>query len=111
MKLNIENIDKLKGVKLKPMLAYIEECIDDREGIGDDEYRFKITDGNWFSTLVILERKSKFVSRGMSYYTLYDTNSTHKESISKEDIENIEKFKTFLFQIIRVDDFHPMVYN
>ena len=107
MKLNIENIDKLKGVKLKPSIAYIKECID----VGDDEYRFRITDGNWFSTLVILERKSKFVSRGMSYYTLYDANSTHKESISKEDIEDIEKFKTRLFQIIRVDDFHPMVYN
>ncbi len=43
MKLNIENIDKLKGVKLKPSIAYIEECID----VGDDEYRFKIIDGNW----------------------------------------------------------------
>jgi hypothetical protein len=107
MKLNIENIDKLKGVKLKPSIAYIEECID----VGDDEYRFRITDGNWFSTTTVLERKSKFISKGMSYYTLYDSNSTHKESISKEDIENIETFKALLFQIIRVDDFHPMVYN
>lgn len=107
MKLNIENIDKLKGVKLKPSIAYIEECID----VGDDEYRFKIIDGNWFWATAILSRKSKFISRGMSYYTLYSSNTTHKESISKEDIEDIEKFKALLFQIIRVDDFHPMVYN
>jgi uncharacterized protein YrrD len=98
MKLKIDNIDKLKGVSLNPNLTniIIEECIEVEE-----EYRFSIQKNGWFLCLIILERIAHFTTdSGMNYYRL-KTTSTNFESISKEDISNMDSFKGKLLDIIQ----------